>query len=77
MSSGSNSLPVQSRFLVHFLRTSSLITSFYSKIHNHFMTGDQGATHKLKSRPFIKSYIYFDVFYLLLESSFGVYTIAK
>jgi len=68
MSSGPNPLLVQSRFLVHFLRTSSLMTSLHSEICNHFMTGDQGATHKLKPRLFIKSYIHFDVFYLPLES---------
>jgi len=77
MPSSFNPLPVQSGFLVHFLRTSSSMTSLHSKIHNHFMTGDQGATHKLKPRLFIKSYICFDVFYLPPESSFGVYTVAK
>ena len=56
MSSSSNTLPVYSGFLVHFLRTSYLMTSFHSEIHDYLMTGDQSAIHKLKPRSFIKSY---------------------
>ena len=77
MSSGPNSLPVHSRFLVYFLRTSSLMTFFHFEIYNHLTTGDQGTTHKLKPRSFIKVVLYSNVFYLLPESSFGVYIITK
>ena len=77
MLSGPNSLPVHSGFLVHFLRTSSLTTSLHSEVHDHLTTRDQGTTHKLKPRLFIKVILHFDVFYLLPESSFGVYTIIK
>jgi len=72
MLSGPNPLPVQSGFLVYFYRTSSSMTSLYSEIHNHFMTGDQGATHKLKPRLFIKVVLYSNVFYFPPEFSFGV-----
>jgi len=77
MSSSPNSLPVYFRFLVYFLRTFSLTTSLHSEIRNHLTTGDQGTIHKLKPRSFIKVILYSNVFYLLLESSFGVYTITK
>ena len=56
MLSGPNLLPVQSGFLVYFLRTSSSMTSLHFEIHDHFMTRDQGVIHKLKPRSFIKSY---------------------
>jgi len=51
--------------------------SSYSEIHNYLITGDWDITYKLKPRSFIKVVFHFDVFYLLPESSFGVYTIAK
>ena len=56
MLSSPNPLLVQSRFLVHFLRTSSSMTSLHSEIYDYLTTGDQGATHKLKLRSFTKSY---------------------
>jgi len=65
MSSGPNTLPVYSRFLVHFLRTSYLMTSLHSEIRDYLTTRDQGATHKLKPRLFIKVVLRSDVIYPL------------
>jgi len=41
------------------------------------MTRDQGITHKLKPRLFIKVILCFDIFFCLLEPSFGFFIIAK
>ena len=59
------------------LRTSPLMTSLHSEIHDHLTTRDRGATHKLKPRSFIKVVLCSNILHLLLESSFGVYTTTK
>jgi len=41
------------------------------------MTEDRGITYKLKPRSFIKVVLYSDVFFCLLEPSFGFSIIAK
>ena len=55
MSTGSN--PISVYFVPILLPKDLFLTTFLnSGIHDHFMTGDWGATHKLKPRSFIKLY---------------------
>jgi len=74
MSSSSNPLLVQSGFLVHFLRTSSSMTSLHSGICDHLTTGDQGTTHILKPRSFIKVVFYSNVMRALRRKKFPAHS---
>jgi len=55
MSTGPNPIPVHS-IPILLPKDLFLTTSLNSEIHDHFTTRDQGATHKLKPRSFIKLY---------------------
>jgi len=53
------------------------MTSLHSKIHDHLMTRDWDATHKLKLRLFIKVILCFDVFPICQSLLFGYFIITK
>jgi len=76
MSTGPNPIPVHSVPIL-LPKDLFLMTFLNSKIRNYFMTRDQGTTHKLKPRLFIKSYSTPTLFFSAGVFSWGFFLIVK